>query len=1401
MVDFQKKIKNSNKFREACIRFQNTGSYCMYPQGTTEYHTFWDEELRRCIDGYTAEDGDYITGYNYFYLNYCPIDRIVYEEKVDRFGNKKLVRTRKPEFPDFYDYDYYYFQAIQEAEEKGKHLCVLKSRRKGFSYKNAALACRNYYMIPNSKSYIYAADQAYLLGDGTFTKVNSYMSFIDKHTAFAKKKLISKTLHKKSGFLVKDEYGNEVEMGYKSEIIGVSIKDDPDKVRGKAGKLILFEEAGSCSELGAAWSIARPSVEQDGIAFGLMISFGCVCAGTKVWTNNGNCVNVEDLTPEDGILGWDTYQVARQNIEHMNPPAEKPCLRITTNTGRTLECSTDHPLLWSTGDKSKYAGTFNGQKEYKKEWLWHRADLCKVGEQVGIIDEIPIFGTKQMWEPRVIGWLIGDGSYGIDKTPRLSNCDSTINDYIFSNFDTKIERHYITKDGNNYYETRIKGICPKLRELGIYGQTKNKKRLPINIHTYDSESLSELIGGLFDTDGYIRLEKNGRVRIILTQCQKEILHEISDVLLHFGVHCCIRHIKSNGRRHIVRGREVIDKHGEWRLEISDLTSVTKFAENISLTVPYKQAALNLVFAFTRTHSAKHRKYICGIHAERITKIEDIGMKPIYNLTANDNHNYIANGIVTHNTGGDTKGTNFTTLKDMFYHPQGYNCLGFSNIWDEYAESDECGFFCPQYTNLANRDEAGNRLYMDEDGNTKHKEALDYILSLRKEVIENASNSTTVDRYVAENCLDGNTWISTEDGVSRIKDNPKAWITGIKDVYKLTTEDGAELLLTDNHKIFDGKEYRELKDYKIGDIIKYYNTEFSEIYQWVTVPGLIPATNTSIRIDEDWALFLGLFMGDGCFYGPSGALCITFDKQDKNSINWCKRFIEKNFGNCSETIIGKLDGGVELRVCRKGSIAICKALDLLKSNTDGSLKRNVHIPEYIFKSPKSVVSAFLKGLFDSDGYSGKDGNHVGFANKEKQLLLDMQFLLRGFDIHSSVKSREAVNGNNYKYIENKLNIRKIDIPKFREHIGFLSTRKSNNIKNSKPICIRKDYTFGIIKSIEYIKTDTVWDINTITHALSANGIWVHNCITPSEACLSFNGNIFPKKQLQEQLALLRTNKNLSNYKQVGDLEFDRDGNLHWVMKKTGDITHYPLSKDDDPTGSIVIWEHPNKEASAGLYIAGIDSYDYDQSGTNSLGSCFIYKRTQSLENYSDIIVAEYTGRPESAEIFYENVRKLLLYYNARAMYENQNKGIFVYFTQKHCDYLLADQPDIINDIVGNSKVQRKKGCHMNKQIKQWGEGLIKDWLNDLDSTGKKNLYNILSEPLLEELISYNDVGNFDRCMSLIQLMIYREQLYNVVVKEKEKVNKQRMLFDGPIFAQSWFNDDTPKIFANDNVYTF
>lgn len=207
-------------------------------------------------------------------------------------------------------------------------------------------------------------------------------------------------------------------------------------------------------------------------------------------------------------------------------------------------------------------------------------------------------------------------------------------------------------------------------------------------------------------------------------------------------------------------------------------------------------------------------------------------------------------------------------------------------------------------------------------------------------------------------------------------------------------------------------------------------------------------------------------------------------------------------------------------------------------------------------------------------------------------------------------------------------------------------------------------------------------------------------------------------------------------------------------------------------------------------------DHDQAGTNSLGSTFIYKRFQNFEEYYDIIVAEYTGRPNTAEEYYENVRKLLLYYNARLLYENERKGIFPYFTGKHCDYLLAEQPDIIADIIGNSKVQRRKGIHMTKQIRAYGEGVVKEWLNEEYAPGKKNLTRILSEPLLEELIQSNGTNNVDRLIALIMVMIYREQLFTKHIKAAEENTRKERFFDTPLFSEDFptYNDGVVPTFT-------
>jgi hypothetical protein len=196
-------------------------------------------------------------------------------EYTDKYGNKRKRRERILGFPRFYDYDYYYFNAIEDAEDAGKHMAVLKARQRGYSFKGASMLVRNYELIPGSKNFAVASEQKFLIGDGLLTKAWQIMDFCDKHTAWAKQRLTSTRMERVSGFKVTDEFGKSTEQGYLSSITGITLKNDPERIRGTRGKLVLWEEGGKFPNLLTAWRVEQPAVEtDDGVAFGLMVAFG-----------------------------------------------------------------------------------------------------------------------------------------------------------------------------------------------------------------------------------------------------------------------------------------------------------------------------------------------------------------------------------------------------------------------------------------------------------------------------------------------------------------------------------------------------------------------------------------------------------------------------------------------------------------------------------------------------------------------------------------------------------------------------------------------------------------------------------------------------------------------------------------------------------------------------------------------------------------------------------------------------------------------------------------------------------------------------------------------------------------------------------------------------------------------
>ena len=286
----------------------------------------------------------------------------------------------------------------------------------------------------------------------------------------------------------------------------------------------------------------------------------------------------------------------------------------------------------------------------------------------------------------------------------------------------------------------------------------------------------------------------------------------------------------------------------------------------------------------------------------------------------------------------------------------------------------------------------------------------------------------------------------------------------------------------------------------------------------------------------------------------------------------------------------------------------------------------------------------------------------------------------------------------------------------------------------------------------------------------------------EAFLRSKNNIFPTVDLQEHLGKIETTAALRASGVTGELYFDSENKLKFKHNPDlKQIINFPLKSDESKLGCITIWEQPERENEVipnFLYVAGCDPYDQDKSGTNSLGSIFIYKRFYRADKTHDIIVAEYTGRPELADDFYENCRRLLLFYNAKCLYENQLKGLKVYFETKHCLHLLYETPAILKDIVKDSKVNRGYGIHMNRGangasgIKDQCEIYLKQWLLTekivLDEKGENkkvlNLHTILSQALLKELISYNREDNFDRVISFMLCVLQTKELHKIHIEQ-------------------------------------
>jgi hypothetical protein len=209
-----------------------------------------------------------------------------------------------------------------------------------------------------------------------------------------------------------------------------------------------------------------------------------------------------------------------------------------------------------------------------------------------------------------------------------------------------------------------------------------------------------------------------------------------------------------------------------------------------------------------------------------------------------------------------------------------------------------------------------------------------------------------------------------------------------------------------------------------------------------------------------------------------------------------------------------------------------------------------------------------------------------------------------------------------------------------------------------------------------------------------------------------------------------------------------------------ISNFPLKNSDSKDAPVIIYEFPIENPPYGLYVAGVDPYRQGKSAySSSLGSVYVYKRMHDLtgEKYQDMFVASYCARPEKKETWEEQARLLIKYYNARTLCENDDISFIEYMKAKGDAHYLEKQPQWLMEIVPNTTVKREYGIHRSSQkIIDYLHTCLKKYMEEVIFKEKDDSGNVIKEVmgihkmfdpvLLEEIIQYNDQGNFDRIIA-------------------------------------------------------
>lgn len=286
-------LENMDYFRPTALHYEKYGTLTnLRPNANpnSAYGKWVREERRRCWEGYVREsDGEWVTGYMYWFLNYSPIMLSKIREYKDKDGKKRKSKRadRVEALPECWEGIYWRFHCMDQASnggiynnfQGGQHMAELASRGKGKSYSLASILNHIFVLGENEEAHdkvkgiVTAYQKEYLTKDGVLNKFVDMANFCASNTQFPRKRL-KNSLQEMTWIMGYKDAELDIEKGTQNTVLGVSSKDDESKLRGKRAAKILIEEFGTFPRLTDLYNVLLPSVQEGDIVFGQIYMLG-----------------------------------------------------------------------------------------------------------------------------------------------------------------------------------------------------------------------------------------------------------------------------------------------------------------------------------------------------------------------------------------------------------------------------------------------------------------------------------------------------------------------------------------------------------------------------------------------------------------------------------------------------------------------------------------------------------------------------------------------------------------------------------------------------------------------------------------------------------------------------------------------------------------------------------------------------------------------------------------------------------------------------------------------------------------------------------------------------------------------------------------------------------------------